>query len=136
MNKRRPALETATDVYSLSPQSTEGRLDVRKYDQIREIFGDENLATLLIHRGSRSPDPEKRIEMLEEMLKPIQVHVEKGCLYSKEPEMVVTHSHRGGSLDDEEREPVRRNIASNLYFKRCDGTWRHIRGESLRRPGP
>ena len=71
-------------------------------------------------------------------LKPIHVHC-NGCMHSEEPQVII---HRGvrhkkdGSVVDEslnEEVPRESKLASGLYFKRCDGLFKNIKGKTLDR---
>lgn len=46
-----------------------------------------------------------------------------GCLHSERPQMVVCKDLEGGSS----------SLASSLYFKRCDGRFKNVKGVVLKR---
>ena len=58
------------------------------------------------------------------MLRPIRVHAE-GCLHSDKPEMAVSRGSNAG-------EEVTSRFAKELYFKRCDGTFKNAAAGRLR----
>ncbi len=59
------------------------------------------------------------------MLEPTKEAI-PGCLHSEMPEMIVANT-RG--MEDEEG--AKGDLASSLYFKRCDERFKNIKGDLL-----
>lgn len=66
--------------------------------------------------------PGARKSALNDMLKPTRVHRE-GCMHSEKPEMIVCETEGGDGLTSK--------LATALYFKRCDRTFKNVVGEKL-----
>ena len=66
--------------------------------------------------------PGARKRALNDMLKPTKVHRE-GCTHSDNPEMII--------CQDEGRDGLTSKLATALYFKRCEGTFKNLVGEKL-----
>ncbi len=63
------------------------------------------------------------------MFPPVKIHAEKGCVFSDKPEMIIT---QGVSSDGKGGESGRESkLASGIYFKRCDGSFKNVKGERL-----
>jgi hypothetical protein len=108
--------------------------------QIWDPIGDEGMA-LLWARKLRflSPKPvtpsakdEKRTpSCLGEMLRPTKHHT-GGCLHSSTPEIIISrsaeecNSQSAGTTNDASR------LATDIYFKRCDGRYMNVRGEEIK----
>ena len=63
------------------------------------------------------------------MLQPVKNH-RNGCLRSNIPEVIIA----GGTSDTNEQdvgEGEKGDLASSLYFKRCDGVFKNVKGEKL-----
>ena len=113
-------------------------LDTDHYDEIREAVGTEKLAVLL---SNSIPETEliyksyvdemgktaraNIANAVEEMMRARQVHG-SGCLHSENPEVVVCSSAR----KDKGGPPA---LATGLFFKRCNGVFKNVKGEVLSR---
>ena len=67
-------------------------------------------------------------EVEDTMFKPVRVHAENGCLHSDKPEVIIAEAN-SAAVGGEAR---KNDLASNLYLKRCNGTFKNAKGESLR----
>jgi hypothetical protein len=61
------------------------------------------------------------------MLKPTRIHAKKGCMFSDDPEVVIK------APEDDQVGRTESKLATWLYFKRCDGSFKNIKGEVLKR---
>jgi hypothetical protein len=113
---------------------------------IRKMIVDEYLALLCTDtidrcQGSmRQPcgswtliDEEKFQAALVQMLKPTKRHI-NNCLHSDNPAMIISRScadnnDTGGRLTEQKTNTSK--LAIDLYFKRCDGTYKNVLGQVL-----
>lgn len=119
-------------------------LHTDRYDYVRDVLGDMEVARC---RGAYwdcrdhsellpfDADADDRIlDDLWDMLKPEKhVHAE-GCLHSDKPEMIICCSDEPDSTRDMEEGPKGNEtskLATGLYFKRCDGSYKNAAGEKL-----
>ena len=69
------------------------------------------------------------MEVAAMMFRPVGAHAEKGCLFSSKPEVIVmqeAHNNEHGNESGRESK-----LASSIYFKRCDGSFKNMKGERL-----
>ena len=129
-----------------------GVLDVNRYDEIRQDIGDEKMALqlqghhdleIMIVLMEQHDDDWRGHEIrmhvedtVKKMLEPTKIHV-RGCLHSKTLEVIMckrdTDSREAGTVT-QDRSLVRESpLATCLYFRRCDGVFKNIKGEILER---
>ena len=62
-------------------------------------------------------------ERVEEMLKPVKIHV-RGCLHSGKPVFIIQAPDKFTKANES-------RLAGAIYFKRCDRLFRNAKGEQL-----
>jgi hypothetical protein len=102
-------------------------------DQIRATIGDELMAYIWggnCRGDSTSLMKHMKVTLLKHcillMLKPEKFHVNR-CLHSNSPEMIISHTGNQGN-----EAACISKLATDLYFKRCDGTFKNVVGEKLK----
>jgi hypothetical protein len=109
--------------------------------KIRDAAGDEGLALLWVDalNDLTYVDPvggyaDRWIdEGVGLMLKPEKVHA-VGCLHSGRPEVIVCQEaggNFGGVGDGGDEKEDTSGLATDLYFKRCDGIYKNLAGRVL-----
>lgn len=123
------------------------KLDTDKYDLIREHLDDELMAiqyaggshmlkAVRLMLRALAPEPDFGTKQaMEDMKKPQKVHV-GGCLHSESPEVIINGTSQRvgvGEGESSSADELRSEggLASHLYFKRCDGTFKNVLGEVL-----
>lgn len=60
---------------------------------------------------------------VEKMKKPVKLH-SAGCVHSEMPEVII-------QAEEASEHGLESRLISGLYFRRCDGVFKNIRGETL-----
>lgn len=114
---------------------TEPTLDTDRYDEIREVVRWEKMALqltdkdegLLVFNNFTCGWGEEVRELvgqaMEAMVEPDGKVHDGGCLHSGKPNMIIC---QGKGLKEVEGGEAR--LASGLYFKRCDGCFKNLKG--------
>lgn len=125
-----------------SPDST---LDTAEYPYIRNFLGSFTIAGLLpgaivaiqvipiypalIFNQCVSP-----IHAHRQMIWPMRMHI-GGCLHCDEPEVIICKeaatSNSVGETATDNRDTTVGGLASSLFFKRCDGVYKNLKGEVM-----
>ena len=78
--------------------------------------------------------PDAIDEATQKMLKPTRLHVD-GCLHSEEPKVIISLRLRNNRGDKEDRSTtgaaIESNLATSMFFKRCNGTFNNMNREPL-----
>ncbi len=110
-----------------------------KYDMIRQDGGQGNspFVNMLLPGGFRRLATQflrnSDHESLRQLLRH-DVYIEgkrhkTGCMHSGMPECVISNTAQEDS--DEADKGVKGDLASSIYFKRCDGVYKNVKGEVL-----
>ena len=128
-------------------ETPDADLDTHKYGFIRSIIG---LRSIMVRTAKERTTNERGQyddsafrkqfcdedgimldEALFEILRCERVHME-GCMHSEWPETIVSGTVYGDVDHGEDGpRPRKGDIASNLYFKHCDGSFQNAKGERL-----
>ena len=126
-------------------------LDTEHYDRTRRTLTPDEFSDLLKTSCAerrmnswRDPDKVRAAEEVRKMLEAANKmsttrKVHRGCVHSAKPEMIICKDDgledaRGSSESNANmvgQDTVESSLAKSLYFKRCDGSFKNIKGERL-----